>query len=140
MSTEVVNQENQQWRSKDVKFRTPITLKGIDAQVFVDGELLQYDVADDTWIKYAGAAAADFARAILSLGVGESITLDVADTLTPAATICVEGEVIESALTFPVGVTIDDAPAGAALSVREQLREVGIIARSADKINESNLG
>ena len=139
MSTEVVNQENQQFRSKNVKFETPIKLKGIDEQVFVDGEILQFDPADGTYIAFAGAVLADLARAILSLGVGESIVLDVADTLEPAATICIGGEVIEDALTYPAGITIDTVPPNAVLSVREQLREVGIIARSADTINESNL-
>jgi len=138
MSTEYVNQENQQWRSKDVKFRLA-TLKGIDAQEFKDGEILQFDPADGTFVTYAGAAAADFARAILNLGVGESIVLDVADTLTPKVSICIDGEVISDYLIFPAGVAIDDIPGGAALSVREQLRSVGIIARDAETTDESNL-
>jgi len=139
MSTELVNQENQQFRSKDAKFETPVTLKGIDTQVFVDGEILQFDPADGTWIAFTGAVLTDLARAILSLGVGESITLDVADTLEPAVTICIGGEVIADFLKYPAGIAIDDVPPNAVLSVREQLREVGIIARSADTINESNL-
>jgi hypothetical protein len=137
MSTEFANQNNQQWRSKDVIFRA-IKLKGIDTQVFEDGELLAYDPADDTFIQYTGAAA-QLVAAILSLGVGESITIAVADTLTPDATACIGGEVITDYLKFPAGVAIDDRPNAAVQSVRLQLREVGIIARDTDEINESNL-
>lgn len=138
MSTQTTDRQNQGWRSNDNRFRI-IKLKGIDTQVFKDGELLQYDPADDTFVQYTGALAADLVRGILSLGVGEEITLDVADTLEPAASMCIEGEVISDFLVFPGAVTIDARPNGAILSVREQLREVGIIARDADLINENHI-
>ena len=138
MSTQFENRQNQQFRSINNIFQL-ITLKGIDEQVFEDGELLELDPADNTYIKYTGAVDVDRVRAILSLGVGESIELDVADTLEPAATICIGGEVISDFLVFPGAFTIDDYPNGAILSIREQLREVGIIARDADLINENHL-
>lgn len=135
MSSTVIDRENQQWRSKGDEYEA-ITLKGIDTQVFVDGEVLAYDKADDTYIKYTGAAA-QLAVGVLSLGVGETITLDVADTLEPPAVACIGGEVIVQHLTLPVG--IDDRPNAAEQSVRLQLREVGIIARDIDTLNEKHL-
>lgn len=135
MSSTFVDRENQQWRSTGDKF-TPITLKGIDTQEFVDGEVLAYDKADDTYIKYTGAAA-QLAVAILSLGVGETIVLAVADTLEPPATACIGGEVIVQHLTLPVD--IDDRPNAAEQSVRLQLREVGIIVRDINTLNENHL-
>ena len=139
MSTEFVNQENQQWRSNNNLFRA-VTIKGIDTQVFEDGELMMYDDADDTFIKYTGAAVDDRAIAILSLGVGETLTLDVADTLTPRAQICIGGEVLEAYLVYPGAFTIDDRPNAAVQSIRLQLREVGIIARDADStVNGTNI-
>lgn len=137
MSTEFVNQENQQWRSHDTKFRLA-RIKGADTDVFKDGQLLNYDPADDTFIAYTGLAG-ETARAILNLGVGEEITLDVADTLTPDASICISGEVIDDGLVMPAGVALDDRPNGAVLSVREQLREAGIIVRDTTNTFESNL-
>lgn len=135
MSTEVTDRENNQWRSNNDLFDLK-TLKGIDTQVFDDGEVLAYDDADDTYIQYTGAAG-ELAVGILNLGVGEQIVLDVADTLTPAASVCIAGEVNADFLKLPVD--IDARPNAAVRSVRLQLRDVGIIARDADTFNENHI-
>lgn len=137
MSTETTDRDNQQWRSRDNRFGQ-ITLKGAEDDVFEDGEILQFDPADGTYVKYAALLLTDLARAILSLGVGESYTI-VAGNLTPPATACIHGEVIEKKLVYPGAVTIDDVPPNAVLSVREQLREVGIIARDTDGFDENHI-
>lgn len=137
MSTETTDRDNQQWRSRDNRFEV-ITLKGAEDDVFEDGEILQFDPADGTYVKFAAALVTDLARAILSLGVGESYTI-LAGNLTPAATACIHGEVIEKKLVYPVGITIDTVPPNAVLSVREQLREVGILARDADGFDENHI-
>lgn len=137
MSSETVDRDNQQWRSNNDLFQ-PITIKGAEDDVFEDGEILQYDPADGTYIKYAALLLTDVARIILSLGVGETHTI-LAGALTPAATGCAQGEVIADHLVYPGAVTIDDIPPNAILSVREQLREVGIIARDADEIDENHI-
>ena len=132
----VTDLDNQQWKEGDNIYRR-VTLKGIDQDLVKDGALLAYDPVDDKWFVYLGTAATT-TTAIFSYIPGEEFLFDGFTDAT--VTICIGGRVLQDYLAFPGAVAIDDRPNGALLSVREQLRQFGIIAVDVDQdFNENNI-
>jgi hypothetical protein len=98
-----------------------VTIKGINAQTITKGEVLMYDVSDDTYITYSGATG----KIPTAIYAGETITL-ATGALTKTRSVCVAGDVDEDEITISSGDAIDDAPNSAAYSIREYLRQWGI--------------
>ncbi len=134
MDSQVTDLENRQWRIGGNDYRH-VTVKGAGPETFETASLLQYDPTDDTFVAYTGALAADRVAGI--------INLDEDFILTPASgpfSMCNKGDVWADKLTLPGAFGIDDRPNGAALSIREQLRDVGIYAKDRDAaLNENNV-
>lgn len=107
--------------TKDNKFRD-ITLKGIDTQEIVKGEVLMYDNSDDTFITYDG----DTGSIPSAIWAGPNHTF-ATGALTTTGPICTAGEVDEDEITISSSDAIDDAPNSAAFSIREYLRQWGIL-------------
>lgn len=134
--TTKVDRDNRQWRMGNNRYRR-VTIKGADPTTFQPGQLMQYDPADDTWIVYTGALAADRARAVLNLD--EAYTMAGATSIP--ASICISGDVFADKLDLPAAAAgnIDSRPNGAVLSIREQLRDVGILAFDSSEVTENHV-
>jgi hypothetical protein len=96
---------------------------------------MEYDPVDDTWIVYTGAVITDRARAVLNLD--ESFTM--AGVTEIPASICIAGDVFADKLDLPGAFAIDDRPNAAVLSIREQLRDVGILAFDSVELTENHV-
>jgi len=98
-----------------------VTLKGINAQTIVKGEVLMFDVSDDTYITYSGATG----KIPTAIYAGPDHTF-ATGALTTSGPVCVAGDVDEDEITISSGDAIDDAPNSAAYSIREYLRQWGV--------------
>lgn len=125
--------DNGQYRKGNNRYRL-VTLKGIDTQVFEAASLLEYDPTDDTYIAYTGGVITDTVRAILNLD--EQFTLSGTSTTVSA---CIGGDVFEDKLSYPGAFGIDSRPNGSPLSIREQFREVGILAFNSASLTEDHI-
>lgn len=98
-----------------------VTIKGVDAQTIVKGEVLMYDVTDDTYITYSGATG----KIPTCIYAGPDNTF-ATGALTITGAVCIKGDVDEDKITISSGDLIDDAPNSAAYSIREYLRQWGV--------------
>lgn len=71
---------------------------------------------------------------VLYLGVNESITLD--DAETEQLTLINKGRVALAKLSFPVGVTIDDAITGDTRTVKDLLNVLGLILEGGTELTK----
>lgn len=133
--TEVTNRDSRQWRAGENEFDL-VTVKGADPETYEPAQMLQYDPVDDKYFAYAGAIAADRVRALANLDEDFIIAGATEDTFS----VLIQGKVFTDKIPLPAGVTsIDDRPNGALLSIREQLRDVGIIAVDSTELSENNI-
>ena len=133
MSTKL-DRDNRQFRMGNNRYRT-VTIKGADPTTFEPGQLMEYDPADDTWIIYTGGVITDRTRAVLNLD--EAFTMAGVTEIT--ASILISGDVFADKLDLPGAFVIDDRPNAAVLSIREQLRDVGILAFDSVEVTEDHI-
>ena len=131
--SDVTDVDNRQWRIGANDYRY-VTVKGANPETFEAASLLQFDVADGKYKAYTG-------------GVGEIvvgiINLDEAFILNAAEgvfSMCIQGDVWADKLDLPGAFVIDDNPNASVLSIRDQLRDVGIIAQTRNTdLTEDNI-
>jgi len=133
--SEVTNRDNRQGRAGDNIYNL-VTVKGADPETYNSLQMMQYDPADDKYFAYAGALAADRVRGLLNIDADVTIAGATEDTFS----LLIQGEVYTDKIPLPAGVaSIDDRPNGALLSIREQLRDVGIIAVDSAEVSENHI-
>ena len=132
--SEFTDIDNRQFRAGSNRYRRVI-LKGADPTTFKPGQLLEYDPVDNKWIVYTGAVITDRVRAILNLD--EDFVM--AGVTEIPVSILIAGDVFEDNLSYPGAFTIDDRPNAAVLSIREQLRDVGILAIDSSELTENHI-
>ena len=135
MSSEVTARDNRQFRAGDNIYQL-VTVKGADPTTFEPAQSLQYDPADEKYFVFVGGAATDSARALLN--IDEDFVM--AGVTEKTFSVMIGGKFFVDKITLPVGLaTIDDIPTLGVLSLREQFREVGLIAVDSEEALEDHI-
>lgn len=132
--SEKTDLDNGQFRKGNNRYRL-VTVKGADPETYESASLLQYDPTDDTYIAYDGGVITDLVAGIINLDAQHV----QAGSTTFTASMMLAGDVFADKLSLPGAFAIDDRPNGAPLSIREQLRDVGILAFDSASLTEDHI-
>lgn len=125
--------DNGQWRKGNNRYQL-VVVKGAAPETFKAASLLEFDPADGKYIAYTGALAGDTVRGIINLD--EDFILTGAEG---TFSMLIAGDVFEDKLNYPGAFGIDSRPNASPLSIREQLREVGILAFDSESLTENHI-
>lgn len=126
--------DNRQWRKGNNRYRR-VTVKGADPETYKAASLLEYDPSDDTYIAYTGGVITDLVAGVINLDADHV----QAGSTTFTASMLIAGDVFADKLNLPGAFAIDDRPNASPLSIREQLRDVGILAFDSESLTEDHI-
>ena len=125
--------DNRQWRKGNNRYDL-VVVKGAAPETSKAASLLEFDPADGKYIAYTGGVITDTVRGIINLD--EDFILTAAEG---TFSMLLAGEVFQDKLNYPGAFDIDSRPNGSPLSIREQLREVGILAFDSESLTEDHI-